>query len=375
LNNEKLPRDNEKSTAVKKAAILPRSPSRSGESGREATASKDDRSIGEKTPENGLSSQSDASRKIRPISQFSREGSPQGSSKNVVPTKVEQPLRDNDSAPNADGEESLLAVTKVLSIRQLTSAISVTAEGSGKKASMRDPGGQEAPEGATKIMDVRPLATAVPHESENKIASEEKKVSESPSMEPGPQAIASKGVKTQPTMPQEEVKRSTPHVRAGSTSTNDPAVAAFEEPQMADGGDRTRFFQRPGFAEPAERPKSSSSPKAPPFSTASGEPVSRRDVDPSPGEAQGAKEKVAASLDYVAPVNIAPAPHLAGLNRKPAGNLPAPTNTNSSNSSNSLLMPLVLTLNLCTAALVVVVVAFLVHTMGGLPHVLSLFRR
>ncbi len=363
---------------MKKAAILPRSPSSNGENGREATASKDDRSMGEKTPENGLGSQPDASRKIRPSAQFSREGSLQGFSKNVVSAKVEQPPRDNDSAPNADGEEALLAVTKVLSIRQLTSAISVTSEGSGKKVSMGDPSGKEAPEDATKIIDVQHSAAAIPIESENKTASEERKVSESPSIEAGSLAIASKWEKTQfptPLTPKDEVEKSATYVRPGTTSTNDSAAAAFEEPQMADGGDRTRFFQRPSFTEPVEHPKNSSSPKATPFSTGPIEPASRRDVDPSPGEAQGAKEKVAVSPDYVASVNIAPAPDLAGLKGKSAANLPAPANTNSSNSTNSFLVPLVLTLNLCTAALVVVVVAFLVHTMGGLPHVLSLFRR
>jgi hypothetical protein len=339
LNSEKLPRDNEKSTAVKRAAIP----------------------------------QSDASRRIRPSAQLPSEGSPLGSSKSVGSAKVEQPLRDNDSASNPEGEEALLAVTKVLSIRQLTSAMSVPAKDSGRKVPLKDADGQEAPENATKIMDVRPSAAAVPPESENKTASEEKKISESPSAEAGSQDIASRGVKIQPPTPfiaKKELEKSATYARPGNSSTNGPAVNAFEEPQMADGDDRTRFFQRPGFTEPAEHPKDSPSQKAPPFSAGLSEPASRRNIDPSPGEAPKTKEKVTAS-----PVHTVPAPHLAGLNGKAAVNLPATASTSSSNSTNSLLVPLVLTLNLCTAALVVVVVAFLVHTMGGLPHVLSLFRR
>jgi hypothetical protein len=375
LKNEKLPRDNENSTAAKKAAILLRSPFRDAGNDKEATGLADDRSMQKKAPGIGVGPQSDVSRGIRPSAQLRREELPQESSKKAASAKVEQPLRDSDSVPKAEREEAQIEVTKVLRVRKLASEDSGKENSSsGEKVSTRDAGGQEGREDATKMLDVRQLATAFSAKSEDEAASVENTVSESASAETGgSQPAASRWVKIEHLTPfasQKEAAKSASALRPGSTLTHDPAVAAFEEPQMADDGDRTRFFQKPAFPEPVEHARNSSSQKALPLSNGPGEPASSPDLGPSTREAHGNKEEVAASPDHVAPVS-----HPAGWNGTTTGDFSAMVGINFPNSTRSLLVPLVLIQILCTAVLVIIVGALLINTLGGLPHVFSFFRR
>jgi hypothetical protein len=351
LKNERLPRDSKGSTAGKRTEVSPRPASSEAENDKKAIVPAGDRSMQKKAPE------------------------ALGSPKDVASAKIEQPLRDSDSAPRADGEEASLAVTKVLSVLKPAAAISATSKDSGEENSSSamkvsipntgpDTGVQEGREDATRILDVKSLATASSTESQDAAASEENKVSESPSTETGGSQAAT------PFTPKEEIRKGDTSMQPGRPSTNDPAVVAFEEPQMADDGDRTRFFQRPVLTEPADHAQNSSSQKALPFTNGPSEPASLRNVGPSPGEAQRNKENVAASPHHVAPV-----PRLVESSGKATGDFSAMASTNLSNSTSNFLVPLVLILNLCTAALGIVVTVLLVNTPGGLPHVFSLFRR
>ena len=381
MKNEESPRDNENSSAAKKAANLFRSPFRDAENDKEATGLADDRNMQKKAPGIRVGSQSDSSRGIRPSAHLRREELPQESSKKTASAKVEQPLRDSESEPKAEREEEQLAVTKVLSVQNLAAARSATSEDSGKensssgeKVSMRDTGGQEGREDATKMLDVRQLATAFSAKSEDETASEENKVSEFSSAETGgSQPAARKWVKIEhltPIVLKEEGTKSASALRPGSTSMHDRAVAAFEEPQIADDGDRTRFFQKPALPEPVEQGRNSSSQKALSLSNGPSEPASSPGFGPSTREESWNKEEVAASPDQVAPVL-----HRAGLSGTTTGDFSAMVGINFPNSTRSLLVPLALIQILCTAVLVIIAGALLIHTLGGLPHIFSFFRR